>query len=180
MTCDRRRPGIHDRSPDSRDSRVKRAIGSPLARLHRMSGEERQSVERNLASELAPDPNVVFAYLYGSFVDAQPFHDVDVGVFLQTFRPEVATTVALDWSQRLSGRVRMPVDVRILLTPRHCLVGAPGGRACETVASRHGVRGSRCPSWDEVHILWPLERARCPDKPNYQSLTPAYNPSMAG
>ena len=93
---------------------VNRALGSSLARLHRMSGEERQSVERDLASELAPDPNVVFAYLYGSFVDAQPFHDVDVGVYLQTLRPEAATTVALDWSQRLSGRLRMPVDVRIL------------------------------------------------------------------
>jgi len=54
---------------------LKRAIGSSLARLHRMSGEERQSVERDLASELAPDPNVVqvFEMLRDNLGDLRAF-----------------------------------------------------------------------------------------------------------
>jgi len=85
-----------------------------MRRLHLVDGEERKRIEQYLAAELASDRSVIFAYLYGSFVESQPFHDIDVGVYLQTVRAERVTATALDLAQRLSDRVGKPVDVRIL------------------------------------------------------------------
>ncbi len=85
-----------------------------MTRLHRITTEERHRIEQCLAAELASDRNVAFAYLYGSFVESQPFHDIDVGVHLRTTSADRVTATALDLAQRLSDRARIPVDVRIL------------------------------------------------------------------
>ena len=79
-----------------------------------MNREERQRIEERLAAELARDRSVAFAYLYGSFVESQPFHDIDVGVYLENLQADRLTATALDLAQRLSGTARIPVDVRIL------------------------------------------------------------------
>jgi hypothetical protein len=79
-----------------------------------MNREERERIEQCLAAELAGDRSVTFAYLYGSFVESQPFHDIDVGVYLENVQADRVTATALDLAQRLSDRARMPVDVRIL------------------------------------------------------------------
>lgn len=49
-----------------------------MGRLHRMNREERDRIVQCLATELGSDRSVVFAFLYGSFVEAQPFHDIDL------------------------------------------------------------------------------------------------------
>lgn len=85
-----------------------------MRRLHRMNREERERIEQCLAAELAGDRSVTFAYLYGSFVESQPFHDIDVGVYLENVQADRVTATALDLAQRLSDRAQMPVDVRIL------------------------------------------------------------------
>ena len=85
-----------------------------MRRLHRMNREERDRIEQCMATELGSDHSVVFAYLYGSFVESQPFHDIDVGVYLENVQADRVTTTALDLAQRLSDRAGVPVDVRIL------------------------------------------------------------------
>lgn len=85
-----------------------------MRRLHYMNREERHRIEQCLAAELASDRSATFAYLYGSFVESQPFHDIDVGVYLDNIRADRVTATALDLAQRLSDRARKPVDVRIL------------------------------------------------------------------
>ena len=85
-----------------------------MRRLHRMNREERQRIEQCLAAELATDRSVAFAYLYGSYVESQPFHDIDVGAYLENVRAERLSATALDLAQRLSDTARIPVDVRIL------------------------------------------------------------------
>lgn len=85
-----------------------------MKRLYRMSREERQQVEQCLAAELASERSVTFAYLYGSFMESQPFHDIDVGIYLENVRADRVGATALDLAQRLSEKARIPVDVRIL------------------------------------------------------------------
>ena len=82
--------------------------------LQNFSGEQRGQIEECLSVELAGDGDVVFAYLYGSFVEPQPFHDIDVGVYLQGHPSESQTEKAIALAQRLTDRVRCPVDVRAL------------------------------------------------------------------
>lgn len=85
-----------------------------MKRLHHINREGRHRIRQCLAAELASDLSVAFAYLYGSFVESQPFHDVDVGVYVQNVRADRLSVAALDLAQRLSDRARIPVDVRIL------------------------------------------------------------------
>lgn len=58
----------------------------------------------------------MFAYLHGSFVEGRPYHDVDVGIYLE---PEfLEQTDAFDYEMDLSARLTLslhvPVDVHIM------------------------------------------------------------------
>lgn len=74
----------------------------------------RQRIFDRLAGELAKVPEIVFAYIYGSVLDSELIHDVDVGLYLDDAqlprRSEILSTV----SDRLSTAIELPVDVRIL------------------------------------------------------------------
>lgn len=76
-----------------------------------------------IRSALEARPEVVFAYLHGSFLTGRPFHDVDVAVYLRPGVEEVVSWFALDLAAELErtlaqmpGRTaaRLPVDVRVL------------------------------------------------------------------
>lgn len=58
--------------------------------------------------------DVQFAFLYGSFVEAEVFHDVDLGIFLQDRWVDRGTDIALEVSEQLSCALQLPVDVRML------------------------------------------------------------------
>lgn len=85
-----------------------------MRRLYRLDPQRRAEVMNRLAEELVRDQEVHFAYVYGSFLDSEAFHDVDVGVYVKAEAPERLLTLALVLAQRLSERVTLPVDVRIL------------------------------------------------------------------
>ncbi len=83
-----------------------------MERCYQLSPEEHSRIRDQIAAELAHYPDVVFAYLYGSFAGSDAFHDVDIAVYLSD---EKATEdVAADLSQHLSDEVKLPVDVRVL------------------------------------------------------------------
>ncbi len=48
----------------------------------RIPDEEKRRVESILAEAAAGEPDVVFAYLYGSFLEGEAFRDVDIAAFL--------------------------------------------------------------------------------------------------
>jgi uncharacterized protein len=76
--------------------------------------EERTHIVNRLATAFAHEPNIAFAYLYGSFVEADAFHDVDIGVYVSRHDPSQDPMYVLDLIQRLAGLVPFPIDVRIL------------------------------------------------------------------
>ena len=83
-----------------------------MKRCYRLSPQERCRIRDQIASELAHYPDVVFAYLYGSFAGSVAFHDVDIAVYLSG--EKITDDVAARLSQHLSAKVKLPVDVRIL------------------------------------------------------------------
>jgi hypothetical protein len=83
-----------------------------MKKAHRLGTKEHNRTVRALIKELARDPEIIFAYLYGSCAESRPFHDVDVGVFLR--EPDEQSQTVLTLAQRLSSVLRMPVDVRAL------------------------------------------------------------------
>ena len=82
-------------------------------RLFNIDATRRAEVARALSDSLDREPHVVFAYLHGSFVGTWPFHDIDVGVYLNSAASD-QTRHAVDVADRLSRRVGYPVDVRVL------------------------------------------------------------------
>jgi uncharacterized protein len=82
--------------------------------VYSANDEERRGVVNRLAAALEREPNIAFAYLYGSFVDADAFHDVDIGMYMSRCEPDQGTMYVLDLIQRLADLVPFPIDVRIL------------------------------------------------------------------
>jgi|SRR5688500_3935563 predicted nucleotidyltransferase len=85
-----------------------------MKRLYSATQEERTRIVNELADALARESNIAFAYVYGSFLDADSFHDVDIGVYVRHDEASQETPYALDLGQRLAGGIPFPLDVRIL------------------------------------------------------------------
>lgn len=77
-----------------------------MKQLFRLSPEERSQIRDQLVAELSQHPDVLFAYVYGSFVDSDTFHDVDIAVYLSG--NTINADVAGDLSQRLSSTIKLP------------------------------------------------------------------------
>ncbi len=80
---------------------------------YRISPETREALVRRLTDELEKEPAIKFGYLYGSVLDSDTVHDVDVGLYLRESEAASAAT-AIDLSNRLTAIIGMPVDVRVL------------------------------------------------------------------
>ena len=83
-------------------------------KTYHLDREERIRLVQHLVENLKSHNEVIFAYLFGSFVEDLPFHDIDIGVYLSIIREEESTFFGLDLSQTLSIRLKIPVDVRVL------------------------------------------------------------------
>ncbi len=75
-----------------------------------------QLFKDKLIVELSGRPEIRFAILYGSALAGGPFHDLDIGVWVDPH--QIADDQMLDYelslSDRLSEVVGFPVDVRVL------------------------------------------------------------------
>jgi len=86
------------------------------ASSYHLGSRARNHRRRLLASGLQNRPEVLFAYLHGSFAEARPLRDVDMGVYLSPAGlaagavPAYEGTAALD----LEALVGLPVDLKVL------------------------------------------------------------------
>ncbi len=87
-------------------------IGSK--KLFRISYQEKQEIITILVSLLQKRATVQFAYLYGSFLDEIPYHDIDLGVYLDDLPLLDMKLFAVDLGAQLGRQVNCPVDVRVL------------------------------------------------------------------
>src|SRR3989442_13901868 len=89
----------------------------------------RSRIAAELKRRLEDRPEIVFAYLHGSFTSPEPYRDVDVAVWVDPARePDHGTRYALDlalWLERgLGPRVDVPVlNDAPLAFPYHALAG---------------------------------------------------------
>ena len=117
------------------DNPMNRCAGfrEPLS-LFRYTAEQREEILAALKGVLAAQPEVVFAYAYGSFLENRPFRDIDVGIYVTVEDERRAASLVLDTATTLEAAVRClfmreprgvsgencpclrcpPVDVRVL------------------------------------------------------------------
>ena len=84
-----------------------------MRRLYQAEPAARERVKRTLTAALESEPDLEFAWLYGSFLSGAGFHDVDVGVHLNA-AADVRFRRGLDLAVRLDRGIGFPVDVRVL------------------------------------------------------------------
>jgi len=121
---------------------------------------ERKQLADALREWLSARPEVVFAYLHGSFLGRGRYRDIDVAVWLDADR--VPPTAQLDWSLDASVALRIaigrPVDVQVLngasLAFRfHALEGQP-----ILVRNQEQLDDIRARTWDDYFDFEPFAR----------------------
>jgi uncharacterized protein YutE (UPF0331/DUF86 family)/predicted nucleotidyltransferase len=81
-------------------------------RRFQVKPEERLNLLDRLKDLLTEIDSIVFAYVHGSFVEANSFRDVDVAVWVED--PDNAIRYAVDVSARLGAELGIPTDVHVL------------------------------------------------------------------
>jgi predicted nucleotidyltransferase len=64
-----------------------------------------------LQDGLAVEPHLQYAYLFGSFADVGPFHDIDVGVQYEGMTPAESERRVFELSGRLAPLIPFPLDI---------------------------------------------------------------------
>lgn len=78
-----------------------------------LTKEEKARLVGEVAALLARKEQVLFAYIFGSFVTADNFQDIDVALYVKEGTEE-SLILELDIERDLEGTVGLPVDVRII------------------------------------------------------------------
>ncbi len=89
-------------------------ITAMMPKIFRINQAERQQLVRCLTELIRDHEEITFAYLYGSFADNLPFHDIDLGVYASGIKHQESISYSLALVQNLSKEVKFPLDVRVL------------------------------------------------------------------
>ena len=81
-------------------------------RYYSLSVEEKLRISSFLGEKLKDEDEVVFAYVYGGFVEREIFRDVDVAVWIKN--TDKAFYYTVDFSAKLEVEVGFPVDLQVL------------------------------------------------------------------
>jgi len=83
-------------------------------KAYQLGREGKEKLIERLRDFLRSRDEVVFAYVFGSFLEEETFHDIDIGIYLSEIPQEESTQYGLALSQTLSSNLRIPVDARVL------------------------------------------------------------------
>jgi len=76
--------------------------------------KEREMIICRLTNFIKGRQEISFAYIYGSFVEGIPFHDIDLGIYVSGIEEKDATMYSLELAEEISRVERIPVDIRVL------------------------------------------------------------------
>ena len=65
-------------------------------------------------AELEKRENILFAYIYGSFVISEKYNDIDVAIYISDFHREKVLYIEFELERVLEDKIQKPFDVRII------------------------------------------------------------------
>ncbi len=74
----------------------------------------KDKIIEKIASFLSERDEVVFAYIYGSFLEMLPFRDIDVALYLKEVVNKKLIDYTLELTLKIERMINLPVDVHIL------------------------------------------------------------------
>lgn len=75
---------------------------------------EQEAIIRTICAYLTQQPEIIFAYIYGSFAQKKGFHDIDIGIFVKGDALSLASDLEYTWEEKLKQQLNLKVDVRII------------------------------------------------------------------
>lgn len=81
------------------------------------SKEKREEIIRKIKEALIEDENIIFAYVFGSFVGIHSFRDIDIGIYLKNIKKEEIFDYEFNISIKLSKKVGLSFnlfDIKVL------------------------------------------------------------------
>ncbi len=121
---------------------------------------EKEQIVKRLREVLRAHPSVAFAFVFGSFVEEGPFHDLDVAVYLDEAVEDPWDTL-LDLWEAFASQVDLPLDVCLLNeAPLALRYGATCGRLIYARDDEAEERAYRFieRTWDEFFDFQPVMR----------------------
>jgi predicted nucleotidyltransferase len=83
-------------------------------KFYEISSDEKRDLMGNIKVRLQGRPDIIFAYLHGSFITGNRFRDIDVAIYLKTIFSS-SLQVELEIEGELGKIVpKYPIEVRIL------------------------------------------------------------------
>jgi len=113
-----------------------------------------------LRKHLEGRPEIVFAYLHGSFLDGGPYRDVDVAVWVDPVRCNIgrSSQYAIELATELSVALGQPVEVQVLnRAPLAFRYHAMKGRPL-LVHDWERLYELRARTWDDYFDFLPFSR----------------------
>lgn len=75
---------------------------------------EKQLIIERISSQLKEYRNIIFAYMFGSFVSQKKFSDIDIGIFVSHESNTNSLNFELKIEKKIQSLVHLPVDVRVV------------------------------------------------------------------
>lgn len=85
-----------------------------MKKIYRLSIKDKHHIIQRITAFMEEHKEIVFAYCYGSFTGDIPFHDIDIGVYLEGITKEEASSYSLDLSYALGTVLKMQSDIRVM------------------------------------------------------------------
>ncbi|MBU1102496.1 nucleotidyltransferase domain-containing protein [Patescibacteria group bacterium] len=73
--------------------------------------DEREEIIEKIKGVFSERENVVFAFVFGSFLNAPAFRDIDIGVYADKIKKDEVFDYELKLSELLAGHSDLPFDV---------------------------------------------------------------------
>lgn len=88
----------------------------PFKEFYTLTKKEREKIMKKIKKDLSKRKEIVFAYLYGSFLKDPCFRDIDLGVYLneRVIKPEKFFSYQKKLGQELKIPAKYLLDLRIL------------------------------------------------------------------
>jgi uncharacterized protein len=80
----------------------------------RLTSDHKEQVVNKLSGLLGDRGDILFAYIFGSFVLSDSFRDIDIGLFVKDEKVPASLTLELNLENEIESAVNFPVDVRII------------------------------------------------------------------
>lgn len=76
-----------------------------------LSPDKRRGITEKIKTILFGEKEIVFAFIFGSFLDAPSFRDIDIGIYLDNMKEDEIFDYELKISKNIADECSLPFDI---------------------------------------------------------------------